>query len=128
VWLEGSGQLKKSTSSGTRTGDLPACRIVAQPTTLPRAPLLKLIYKDIFQNIKSLRSQNLAPHFWMLKNVISLLLLAGRYGVWVFFLCFISRWCFFFLFSCVLHYDLWARCVSVFFIVLCYMPFFLLFL
>jgi hypothetical protein len=37
--LEGLGQLKKSTSSGTRTGDLPACSIVPQPTTLPRAPL-----------------------------------------------------------------------------------------
>jgi hypothetical protein len=38
VRLEGLGQLKKSTSSGTRTGDLPACIIVPQPTTLPRAP------------------------------------------------------------------------------------------
>jgi hypothetical protein len=27
-----------STSSGTRTGDLPACSIVPQPITLPRAP------------------------------------------------------------------------------------------
>jgi hypothetical protein len=33
--LEGLGKLKKSTSSGTRTGDLPACSIVPQPTTLP---------------------------------------------------------------------------------------------
>jgi hypothetical protein len=39
VRLEGLGQLKKSTSSGTWTGDLPACSIVPQPTTLPRAPL-----------------------------------------------------------------------------------------
>jgi hypothetical protein len=38
VRLEGLGNLKKSTSSGTRTGDLPACSIVPQPTTLPRAP------------------------------------------------------------------------------------------
>jgi hypothetical protein len=34
VRLEGLGKLKKSTSSGTRTGDLPACSIVPQPTTL----------------------------------------------------------------------------------------------
>jgi hypothetical protein len=37
VGLEGLGKLKKSTSSGTRTGDLPACSIVLQPTMLPRA-------------------------------------------------------------------------------------------
>jgi hypothetical protein len=29
---------KESTSSGIRTGGLPACNIVPQPTTLPRAP------------------------------------------------------------------------------------------
>jgi hypothetical protein len=38
VRLEGLGKLKKITSSGTRTGDLPACSIVPQPTTLPHAP------------------------------------------------------------------------------------------
>jgi hypothetical protein len=38
--LEGLGKLKKSTSSRTRTGDLPACSIVPQPTTLPRAPTI----------------------------------------------------------------------------------------
>jgi hypothetical protein len=36
VRLEGLGKLEKSTSSGIRTGDLPACSIVPQPTTLPR--------------------------------------------------------------------------------------------
>jgi hypothetical protein len=36
--LEGLGKLKKLTSSGTRTGDLPACSIVPQPITLPRTP------------------------------------------------------------------------------------------
>jgi hypothetical protein len=41
VRLEGSGKLKKSTSSGTRISDLPACSIVPQPTTLPRAPAHK---------------------------------------------------------------------------------------
>jgi hypothetical protein len=38
VRLEGLGKLKKSTSSRTRTGDLPACSLEPQPTTLPRAP------------------------------------------------------------------------------------------
>jgi hypothetical protein len=40
VRLEGLGQLKKSNDLiGTRTSYLPACSIVPQPTTLPRAPL-----------------------------------------------------------------------------------------
>jgi hypothetical protein len=39
VRLEGLSKLKKSTLSGTRTGDLPACSIVPQPTTLLRAPI-----------------------------------------------------------------------------------------
>jgi hypothetical protein len=39
VRLEGLGKMKKSTSSRTRSGDLPACSIVPQPTTIPRAPL-----------------------------------------------------------------------------------------
>jgi hypothetical protein len=43
VQLEGFGKLKKSTSSGTRTGNLPACSVVPQPTTLPRAPTYILI-------------------------------------------------------------------------------------
>jgi hypothetical protein len=38
VRLEGLGKLLISTSSGTGTGDLPACSIVPQPNTLPRAP------------------------------------------------------------------------------------------
>jgi hypothetical protein len=37
VRLEGLGKLKKFTSYVTRTGDLPACTIVPEPTTLPRA-------------------------------------------------------------------------------------------
>jgi hypothetical protein len=36
VRLEELGKLKKSTSPGIRTGDLPACSIVPQSTTLPR--------------------------------------------------------------------------------------------
>jgi hypothetical protein len=39
VQLEGLGTLKKSTSSGTQTGDLPACSIVPQLTTVPHAPI-----------------------------------------------------------------------------------------
>jgi hypothetical protein len=42
VRLEGLGKLKKYTSSGARTGDLPACSRVLQPTTLPRAPALQI--------------------------------------------------------------------------------------
>jgi hypothetical protein len=38
VQLEGLCKFKESTLSGTRTGYLPACSIVPQPTTLPRAP------------------------------------------------------------------------------------------
>jgi hypothetical protein len=38
VRLEGLGKLKKSNNVlGNRTCDLPACSIVPQPTTLPRA-------------------------------------------------------------------------------------------
>jgi hypothetical protein len=44
VRLKGLGTLKKSTSSGTRSGDLPACIIVPQPTTLPRAPLISYMH------------------------------------------------------------------------------------
>jgi hypothetical protein len=39
VRLEGLSKLTKSTSSGTQTGDFPACSIVPQPTTLPGAPI-----------------------------------------------------------------------------------------
>jgi hypothetical protein len=36
--LEILGKLKKSTSSGIRTGNLQACSVVPQPTTLPLYP------------------------------------------------------------------------------------------
>jgi hypothetical protein len=39
VRLEVLGKLKKSTSPGIRTGDLPGCSIVPQSTTLPCAML-----------------------------------------------------------------------------------------
>jgi hypothetical protein len=38
VRLEELGKLKKSTSSGTRTGKPPACNTVSQPIPIPRAP------------------------------------------------------------------------------------------
>jgi hypothetical protein len=47
VRLEGLGKLRKYTSSGTRTGDLPACSIVPQPTTLPGATFPVVIYRKI---------------------------------------------------------------------------------
>jgi hypothetical protein len=43
--LEGLDKLKNSTSSGTRTGDLLACSIVSQPTTLPHAPKCPYTFK-----------------------------------------------------------------------------------
>jgi hypothetical protein len=38
VRLEGLGKLKQSNDIGIRSRDFPACSIVPQPTTLPRAP------------------------------------------------------------------------------------------
>jgi hypothetical protein len=43
VWLEGLGKLKKSTSSWTRTSDLPACSIVLQPAMLPCVPITIIV-------------------------------------------------------------------------------------
>jgi hypothetical protein len=42
VQPEGLGKLKKSTSRGTRTGNLPSCSIVPQPTTLLCAPCVNI--------------------------------------------------------------------------------------
>jgi hypothetical protein len=56
VRLEGLGKLKKSTSSGTWTSDLPACSIVPQPTMLPRAPL--------WSSWRKLK----IPYAWMIKT------------------------------------------------------------
>jgi hypothetical protein len=52
VWLEGLGKLKKSTSSGARTGDLPACSIVPQPTMLPHACYDDLGYNELQRSWK----------------------------------------------------------------------------
>jgi hypothetical protein len=51
VRLEGLGQLKKSISFGTGTGDLPACRIVPEPTTLPRATWMRSIELSIIWTV-----------------------------------------------------------------------------
>jgi hypothetical protein len=48
VRLERLGKLKKSTSSGIRSCDLPACSIVPQPTTLPRTPSGRISYGIIY--------------------------------------------------------------------------------
>jgi hypothetical protein len=46
LWLEGSGKLKKFNDLiGNRTGDLPACSIVPQPTMLPYAQLINVADK-----------------------------------------------------------------------------------
>jgi hypothetical protein len=47
VHLEGLCEWKKIHLIGTRTRDLPVCSIVPQPTTLPRAPHMLLIFKDL---------------------------------------------------------------------------------
>jgi hypothetical protein len=64
VRLEGLGKLKISNLSGTGTGDLPACSIVRQPTTLSRAPnfyvliwnykVLPVIPLPLFQETKAI--------------------------------------------------------------------------
>jgi hypothetical protein len=47
--LEGLGKMKKSSElTRNRTLDLPACGIVSQPTTLPRAPGNKCIYLAVY--------------------------------------------------------------------------------
>jgi hypothetical protein len=51
VRSEGLGKLKNFTSSGTRTGDLPACSIVPQPNTLPHAPLNNQYLRKFCKNI-----------------------------------------------------------------------------
>jgi hypothetical protein len=49
--LEGLDKLKTIHAIGTRTRDLPACSIVPQPTTLPRAPIyLQVHYRKKLSN------------------------------------------------------------------------------
>jgi hypothetical protein len=46
VRLGGLGKLKKIHCIGTRTHNLPACSIVLQPTTIPRAPVTRISNKS----------------------------------------------------------------------------------
>jgi hypothetical protein len=64
VRLEGLGQLKKFTSSGLEHCDLPACSIVSQPTTLPRA-----IHDKIVIAVSSLQVQMAADLYILLKRI-----------------------------------------------------------
>jgi hypothetical protein len=54
VRLVGLGKLKKSKSSETQSGDLPACSIGPQPTTLPRAPDISKSNKFCLRPISNL--------------------------------------------------------------------------
>jgi hypothetical protein len=52
VRLEGFGKLKESNDLiGTRTRDLPACRIESQPTTLPRTPLKMNVKEIVYDSV-----------------------------------------------------------------------------
>jgi hypothetical protein len=64
VRLEGLGKLKKFTSSEARTGDLPACSIVPQLTTLRRAPHLYKIHLHIMHP-PMFRSSNWSLSSWV---------------------------------------------------------------
>jgi hypothetical protein len=51
--LEGLGKFKKINLIGIRSRDLPACIIVPQPTTLPRAPHNTWWYFDSTVNLRA---------------------------------------------------------------------------
>jgi hypothetical protein len=57
VRLEGLGQLQNVHLIGTRSRDLPACSIVPQQTTLPRAPSIMLIAVNSEKFIAQSRSK-----------------------------------------------------------------------
>jgi hypothetical protein len=62
VRLEGVGKLKKKKSNdltGNRTRNLPACRIVAQPTTPPRAPIILYYTTEPGPNFTGTRFESL---------------------------------------------------------------------
>jgi hypothetical protein len=81
VRLEGLGQLKKKSNEliGNWTRDLPACSIVPQPTTLPRAPSLQMccINSMLVLHMKALyrMSQEERSIFW---EVIVLVILSKK--------------------------------------------------
>jgi hypothetical protein len=51
VRMEGLGKLKKIHLIGIRSRDLPACNIVPQPTTLPRAPCRSLYWRKLCRDM-----------------------------------------------------------------------------
>jgi hypothetical protein len=55
--LKTLGKLKKSTSSGTRTGGLPACSVVPEPIMLPCAPVYYFYFSVIMGFSYALWSQ-----------------------------------------------------------------------
>jgi hypothetical protein len=61
VRLEDLGQLKIIHVIGSRTRDLPACSIVPQPSTLPRAPEGMITIIIIVPLLYALRNESLGP-------------------------------------------------------------------
>jgi hypothetical protein len=47
VRLEGLGQFKNPMTSGIQSRDLPACSVVPEPTTLPRAQAVRLLERAL---------------------------------------------------------------------------------
>jgi hypothetical protein len=90
VRLEGLSKFKKSTSSRTRTGDLPACSGVPQPTTRSRA---SCIYTCIFTKRVAPRMQrsfgynSRKPIEFQYENYIKSIIRSVReilvYGTWI---------------------------------------------
>jgi hypothetical protein len=77
VRLEGLGKLKNPPHPVIRTGDLPACSIVPQPTTLPRAPkdeIVSMLKKAVvaYVNVLSLTFAYKAFHFDWVSSAKSL--------------------------------------------------------
>jgi hypothetical protein len=70
VRLEGLGQLKKVHLIGNLTRDLPACSIVPEPTTLPRAPILLYMQENYFDT-SCIQFQNVLPHKYYVSALFS---------------------------------------------------------
>jgi hypothetical protein len=68
VQLEGLGKLKKSTSSGTRTGDLPAYIIVPQPSMLPNAHNVNSVINQFPVNLFYLHYKQNGPNIALCKT------------------------------------------------------------
>jgi hypothetical protein len=72
VWLE--GQLKKKSNDliGNRNRGIPACSVVPQPTTLPRAPSVKYITKIFNDYWKTFSHARYAPQLLKCNNLLFL--------------------------------------------------------